>query len=178
MLPVFYQALCHARLGDAKVNTQLAYKDFNGIARSLYCNNGSFGSASGNYLTNSSAGALNVIYKNETYGGIVLGDGNAPVSNDDYKLSGNRLTSFTYTRNSGQYFFDETGYSYVSTFTITNTGADFTIREVGVLTQLRHTDAKEYLALIDRQVLETPVFLPAGGVTQFTYTFRCDYPTF
>ena len=67
-------------------------------------------------------------------------------------------------------------YSYhegSAVLTITNNNAtDITIGEVGIVYQGSNT-----AALLERTVLDSPITIPAGGVSQITYTIRMNYPT-
>lgn len=118
--------------------------------------------------------------------GVVFGDGDTPVTINDYALSGNILSGFAWS-NSTNKVFDETGFTINSLFTITNNNSDsITIKEValyGYLSQTyssitaTSTDSYSQRFMIERTVLDAPVTIPAGGVGQVTYTIRVNYPT-
>lgn len=113
-----------------------------------------------------------------SYGGVVLGTGTVAPTLDDYKLSGDLITtvtascSFTMTP-------DENGITFKSLFTITNTGdSDITIGEIGLICNPYNSSSAEvYKALLERTVLDSPVAIEAGGVGQVTYTIRMDFPS-
>ncbi len=106
-------------------------------------------------------------------GGVIFGSGNEPESLDDYKLSGDILSTFThsYALTNER---DETGATLTGLFTLTNTSdSDITVGEVGLITKKIGSST----VLIHRSALESPVTIPAGGVGQVTYTIRMNYPT-
>ena len=116
--------------------------------------------------------------KTTDYGGVVLGDGTTPPTIDDYKLSGNVISGFTYTK-ALTITNDESGVTLSCLFTITNTSdIGFTIGELGLLASVAsgsYTEATKIL--LERTVLDTPVSIPAGGIGQVTYTIRINHPT-
>ena len=128
---------------------------------------------------NMSKVSTNINSSNST--GAVFGDGNTHPTAEDYKLSGNYITSgFEYTAVLS-YNFTDADASITATYTITNTSeAPISIKEVGLiaaLNQISNANNIKNNALIDRTVLDTPVTLPAGGVGQVVYTITFNYPT-
>ena len=111
--------------------------------------------------------------------GTHIGTGTTPPTINDYCFSGDLITDFTYscslTKNS-----DENGSSITALYTITNTGdTAFTIGEIGLTASLGNNNYSDiqYIGLLERTVLETPVTIEPGGVGQVTYTIRMNYPT-
>lgn len=113
-------------------------------------------------------------------GGVVIGTGTEPPTVDDYTLSGELISGYSFNA-SIKRAPDENGVDMTVTYTITNTGtSDFTIGEIGLIANISNenysTSASNYKALLERTVLDTPVTIPAGGVGQVTYTIRMNYP--
>lgn len=107
--------------------------------------------------------------------GVVIGTGNTPPTLDDYKLSGDTISTFEYSTIITKET-DETGTTVSAVYTITNTGdSEFTIREIGIYAD-PIANAGSNFCLFERTVLESPVTIPAGGVGQTTYTIRMNYP--
>lgn len=107
------------------------------------------------------------------YGGVVFGTDDTAPTFDDYKLSGDLITTMSASA-SVVVTKDDDGYTYVATYTISNTGsADITIKEVGLILRGRSNSS----FLIERTVLEAPLTIPASGVGQLVYTIRMNYPT-
>lgn len=119
--------------------------------------------------------------------GVAFGTGNAPVTIDDYKFSGETVTNFTvssvYNRSSA---IDGTETINTRTYTITNNNDfDITIGEVGFFAgaSIQTSWSKPNyvyhnpIYMLERTALETPITIPAnGGVGQVTYTIRMEYP--
>jgi hypothetical protein len=105
--------------------------------------------------------------------GVVFGDGNAPVTINDYALSGNHFTTYNCTYK--QEFNDDYD-TLTTTYTITNTGnSEFTIREVGVITTHNEYSGGDG-ALVVREILDSPVTIPSGDVGQVTLTLKVNIP--
>lgn len=111
---------------------------------------------------------------------VIFGDGDVPVTIDDYKLSGNRITGISSTVN-WSLLEDTDGMLISATFTITNNNeSEITIKEVGCLGAWIGTHTSWNYAsacLIERTVLDSPITIEPGGVGQLTYTIRMNYPT-
>lgn len=114
--------------------------------------------------------------------GVLLGDGTAEPTINDYALSGNIVNSglthvCTLTKSA-----DDSGITLTADFTITNgNDNDITISEVGLCGWSRGTttagstgSGKISRYLVDRTLLENPITIPAGGVGQLTYSIHCD----
>ena len=109
-------------------------------------------------------------------GGVVLGTGTTPPSLDDYALSGELITGYTYT-SSVKNEVHEDGQSITASYTITNNGSQaFTIGEVGLIASFTGSASAAAKALLERTVLDEPITIAAGGVGQLTYTIRLYEP--
>lgn len=116
---------------------------------------------------------MNHVRTSYGYGGAVFGTGDTTPTFDDYKLSGDLVTTIN-ASGSTVVTQDDDGYTYVCTYTISNTGsADITIKEVGLILYGRANSS----FLIERTVLDSPLTIPAGGIGQVEYTIRMNYPT-
>lgn len=120
------------------------------------------------------------IYKMRTSldggGGVIIGIGTAEPTIDDISLSGDMITTFSYTASvTKELNGDESIIQAV--YTITNTGSEeFTIGEIGLTAGPYGNTSWQFKALYERTVLESPVTIPAGGIGQVTYTIRMKYP--
>lgn len=110
-----------------------------------------------------------------TYGGVIFGSGTTQPTIDDYKLSGDIVTTISA---SVAYTFktDEEGICYEGIYTIANTGTnEITIGEIGLLAGAGSSVSQKFL--VERTALDTPVTIPVNGVGQVAYTIRLNYPT-
>ena len=111
--------------------------------------------------------------------GVAFGDGNTPVTFDDYKLSGHIITGLTVSYNKVlSHAYDDRATMTV-VYTITNNNAEaVTIREIGMFGHSRYTEqsSSEVIMLMDRTVLDSPVTIEPNGVGQVTYTINLNYP--
>lgn len=117
--------------------------------------------------------------------GVFFGSGNEPVSIDDYKLSGNVVSGFTFSYNDESTYAEDGSYCIVRyNYTITNNNdSEITIGEVGLFYEstwyVRATSSAPYTHhyyMFERTALETPITIPAGGVGQVEYTIQMNYP--
>ena len=109
--------------------------------------------------------------------GVILGTGNTPPTPEDYALSGEIITNFAFSA-AVTIMEDAGGCTWSALYTITNTAdTDITIREIALMVSNSNYTGKDYHALIERTVLDSPVTIPAGGVGVVTYTIRMNYPT-
>lgn len=103
--------------------------------------------------------------------GVIIGDGDTPVTIDDYCLSGNQITDFTATTG---VTVTQNGNKITGSinYTITNTGAaSFTIKEIGAtcfMSAYSYGIAKR--VMIYRKVLDTPITIAPGdsGIINLT----------
>lgn len=131
-------------------------------------------SSSSNYY---SAPTLHYLKTGYVGGGVVIGDGTAEPSADDYKMSGSLVTKFASTADVTKKDSAD-GCVLTALYTITNTGSeDITISEIG-LTACGdgNPHIASHMALIERTLLEIPVTIPPGGVGQITYTIEVKHP--
>ena len=108
---------------------------------------------------------------------IVLGDGDATPTINDYNLSGNLITGIVSSTSTVR---KPNGVE--KRFTVTNNNSnEIIIKEICYFSQggwssdLGSTSGT--ILLLDRTVLDTPVTIPAGGVGQVVYTITFNYPT-
>lgn len=108
-------------------------------------------------------------------GGILFGNGNTPVTVDDYKLSGDVISTITATV-AVTWDYTDDGCSGTAVCTLTNTGSSaITIAEVGLFAGF--TSNNNMNVLIERTLLDEPITIPAGGIGKVTYTITFAYPT-
>ena len=104
-------------------------------------------------------------------GGVAFGNGDTPVTIDDYQLSGEHFINFV---GSVDCVINEDFTECTWTHTLTNSGSEsFTIKEVGVYAGNSYT---YYTVLIMREVLDSPVTIAPGGVGQVTFKFKINIP--
>lgn len=126
----------------------------------------------------SSAPYLGKVLKQSNSAGVLFGNGDTPPTMEDYKLSGDIISDFTYSAAISKDSTDN-GVSITATYTITNTSSsEIVIKEIGVVGKLVSSNysGPQYIGLLDRTVLDTPVTIPAGGVGQVVYTITFNYP--
>lgn len=114
-----------------------------------------------------------------SYPGVYLGNGTIEPTYDDYWLSGDIISTYTYTATVTSAFDDE-GLVVTALYTLTNTGSEaFTVNEIGLVGNSNPSSGKgsKYNALLERTLLESPVTIEPGEVGQITYTIRMNYPT-
>lgn len=110
-------------------------------------------------------------------GGAIIGTGTTPATIDDYKLAGDMITTFTYSKTI-KITHDDDKSTITALYTITNTGnAAFTIGEIGLIAACYSSgNTAAYRCLVERTVLDSPVTIEAGGVGQVTYTIEINMP--
>lgn len=132
----------------------------------------------GGYKTDGAAARVTTCYKSYTgssSGGVMFGDGNTAPTLNDYKLSGNLLTTFDYTA-SAVMSVDANGVTLKTTYTLTNTGsADMTVSEIGLFGATLNS-VTYYSILVERTVLDEPITIPPSGVGTVIYTIRFNFP--
>lgn len=112
-----------------------------------------------------------------TNGGVIIGDGDAAPTTNDYKLSGNIISTFAHSAAVTAEHVDD-GVIVTGLYTITNTGTEtITVKEIGLIATPTNNSGVRYRLLLERTVLDEPVTIPAGGIGQVTYTIRMNYPT-
>lgn len=172
----WYKALANAITVDN--DAERNYVVYDG---SEYRGNAS-GTPSLDYASQSSTGTSMWFLQNSlnTNGGVFLGTGTTPPTINDYCLSGDAITTFTYSTTMDTTG-DENGMTFSASYTITNTGdSAFTIGEVALMGSSASSSSyntAKYKILYERTVLDTPLTIEAGGVGQLTYTIRLNFPT-
>lgn len=129
--------------------------------------------------------------------GVLFGTGITPPQKSDYRLSGSIITTLAHTNTFSQ-FVDDAGAGIEFVYTLTNTGtSEVTIGEVGYIEAFGGRE--RYLTatngrpgsfnsntaglgsfgyfMMYREVLDTPVTIPAGGVGQVKLSIRSNIPT-
>lgn len=110
-------------------------------------------------------------------GGVIFGTGTVPPTIDDYALSGNIVTTITYSA-AIEKIVDGEGVTMRGLYTLTNVGAEpVTIGEIALKCGVNGSSASSNAVIVERTVLETPITIEPGGVGQVTYTIRMNYPT-
>ena len=110
--------------------------------------------------------------------GVILGDGDTAPTPGDYKLAGEIVTGFTYSKTLKRVVSD-TAVTAKAIYTITNTNStEITIKEIGLIGSATSAPSNGAAKiLLDRTVLDTPVTIPAGGIGQVEYTITFNLPT-
>lgn len=117
--------------------------------------------------------------------GFCFGSGNTPPTLNDYTLSGDFIDPSTYQATANVTVNIETEFvtEFEATYTVTNISSnDIIIGEVGLCSFVkgRKTSSSSDTVcpyMVERTALDNPVTIPAGGIGQFTYTIRMNYPT-
>ena len=111
--------------------------------------------------------------------GVVLGNGSGQAAFDDYKLSGDIFSNFSYS-SSLNVSESETGITLEATYTITNTSdSEFTISELGLLSCPFNVGSvnSDYMCLLEHTYLDEPITLSAnGGIGGVVYTIEIPIP--
>jgi hypothetical protein len=110
-------------------------------------------------------------------GGVVFGTGTTPPTIDDYKLSGDLITTINCTV-SVEKGFDDTGAVINAWYAVTNTGSEkITIGEIGLMCSLYSTSSTaDDKGFIERTVLDKPITIEPGGIGYIAYPIRFDLP--
>lgn len=115
------------------------------------------------------------------YCGVILGDGNVVPTLSDYKLSGNQITTVTYSHSIKKIVNENNECLLDCLYTLTNTGSEtITISEIGLVSNsylMVNSSKALYPILIERTVLDTPVVIEPSGVGQVRYTITFKLPT-
>lgn len=173
----YYLALAAATLGTGSSSFGYAPKDTSGN-RSYYMDNPSsaikFGNTANNNYYDVDLENVKKRYGGTGCGGVIFGTGTTPPTIDDYCLSGDIVSTFSYS-SSVKKSVDNGGVTYTATYTLTNTSdEDITIGEVAMICSIRSTYGWDML--LERTVLDEPLTIPAGGIGQVTYTVRQNLP--
>ena len=161
-------------------NSAKNFINVNGVETGLHSGNSSSNIALGSDNGSSETAYIGRLVQTYTgSGGVRMGTGDTPATVDDYKLSGNLITGYSFTakietKNSAE------SDKITATYTITNTSSsEITIKEVGIVAKMAKTTSTpqtQHMGLLERTVLDEPVTIPAGGVGQVVYTITFNYP--
>lgn len=99
---------------------------------------------------------------------IVFGDGDTPVTVDDYSISGNAISDISFSSIEG--LSTDVGGNILYTFV--NRGNDVTIKEVCIFGSFSYSNNLSYKVALWREVLDTPLVVPSGST--FTYTISVN----
>lgn len=132
------------------------------------------GSMGGNITAN--VNNVNCYYSTGSQGAYVdVGFGNTPATENDYKLANsNAVDTPTLTFISNGYVATGT-YPYIRNLTTTysnDTGNDVTITEIGYVQKSTAANASANNVLFVREVLDTPILVPAGKTVAVTITME------
>lgn len=96
--------------------------------------------------------------------GIMFGTGNVPPSVDDYKMSGDVISTISILARSAQSSFDAGGVHTTSVLTVQNTSSTDTIviNEIGFVAYTFTASSRGAYTLVDRTVLDEPLTLAPG----------------
>ena len=121
-------------------------------------------------------------------GGLAIGSSDAELTNEAYDLA-SRITTIDGSV-SNDLVTDAENNSWKRRFTFTlqnNTSEDVTVKEVGLFAsfcpatthgaQVNGDQTKRSAVLLSRDVLSTPVTVPANGAATFRYIFEYKVPT-
>ena len=191
MLTRNYYGLLAACMNLANADNTFTLKDITNADKNIYVYDG----ASSRYtyrlflwLGLNSSGQANKFktwtsdistFNNHTYNAVCFGDGNTEPTLDDYNLSGNHITTLTELGRNVTTNYDKANNKFeVSlTFTLQNNGSEtVTIREVAYFDFLYATPSSQYVAMMDRSLLASPVTIPAGATGVVTYKFAFNFP--
>ncbi len=162
---IFYRALAH-RIAFANGYTFFE-KDISGSSKALTSGLYTLFDSFSNDVCNVRSG-----YTTLNGNGIYFGDGDDPLSIEDYKLSGECFSTFTASYSK---VMNDNGTTTI-TYTLTNTGEEsFTVKEVGVVSYFSSSPYGYFLTY--RDLLEEPITIEPGGVGQVTLTFDVNVPS-
>lgn len=171
----WYKMIATLILGKKGVSWSADILNTDGVSKPHYFNT----SNSYFYDTYSFEQMLSTIKTSYTDGlGVCFGTGNTPATLDDYKLSGDIITTLSGPCAISRGI-DADGAYITARYTLNNNGnSSVTVSEIAALTYIWTTNSSNRAyPMIDRTVLDTPVTIPAGGVGQVVYTITFNYPT-
>lgn len=113
------------------------------------------------------------------YGGIYIGSGSTPASENDYALETPIISGLSASTPAVVRSVDGDGNPYISfTFTLTNsTASDKIVREIGYFQLVNagsynSSGGSQTSIMLDRTVLETPLTVPANGTAAVKYELK------
>lgn len=172
LLRNFYNVLATIMIGNKRIGSTSAYGD--GVLNAKQMT----GTVSENPISaigNTSTNFLFPWYSiDNTSTGLptqlVFGTGNTPVTFDDYTLTNYKYFQVTsYAWDGLQYNSETKTFSNTARISLTNnTGSDFVVSEIGISANKR--------VLYYREVLDTPITIPAGKAITYTHEFKFTMP--
>lgn len=133
------------------------------------------------YYSSGAGAMLPVAFSSST---ICIGNGDTPVTYDDYRLSGSK-TSGTFTAVSNTLSYDETRKVWIRTLVVKyqNTSSSaFEVKEWGIWryavstsSTLNWSNSNSQIALVYREVLETPAVIEPDTIATLTFTLEIPH---
>lgn len=169
--------------GDVGANTSSSSYSYNYVSTSAYEN--IYNAMKNARQVDVSTNLANSSNSNAFGYGVFFGSGNEPVTVDDYKLSGDVVSGYTYSyKANSTYAADGSNGIVQYDYTITNNNdTEITIGEVAIFGEATwqtssssSTRYTHHYYMFERTALETPITIPAGGVGQVTYAIQINYP--
>lgn len=106
---------------------------------------------------------------------FIFGTDDTAVTYDDYTLSLASLTNVQYSWDGINYDAESKTYSNTARFIFkNNTSSDITVKEIGIRTYGYQPQS----VLLYREVLETPITIPAGNSVTYTHEFKFTMPQY
>lgn len=162
----FYQVL-RANMSQKSVGSGII--DTSGNAR-----NASYSSQGMSYLFNAFSSPSNKGLTSQSLaGGIAFGTGDTPPTLNDYWLSGDLITTVGIVAVTITTAIANGVYTFVNAITVNNTGSDsIVINEMAIIPYVYYSGSSQVPAVVERQVLDTPLTLAPGEQGVITYTFN------
>lgn len=169
--------------GNVGANTSSSSYSYDDVSTNVYTN--IYNSMKNAYQVDVSTNLANSSNSNTFGYGVFFGSGNEPVTVDDYKLSGDVVSGYTYSyKVNSTYAADGSNGIVQYDYTITNNNdTEITIGEVAIFGEATwqtssssSTKYTHHYYMFERTALETPITIPAGGVGQVTYAIHMNHP--
>ena len=115
-------------------------------------------------VVNTVTPAVSVNSTTYPYTYLLIGSGDTPFTDTDYALDNRLVAGITFNTSAfGKATYDSSLGKSIRTATFTiNTTTDITIKEIGLARYVYTSSSQGYLALLYREVLDTPITLAAG----------------
>lgn len=143
-----------------------------------------------NYLCQLTGGSIGSVIGNRAQSsigwadtGIYFGNGNTPVTVNDYRLAGETIQNLKGIISTTSLLDDEFSPGVTMHITLTNNNSNsVTISEIGLFGGnssgfTSSTGSSSGVFMYERTVLDEPITIEAGGVGKIDYTLRINYPT-
>ena len=115
-------------------------------------------------------------FSESLFGDILFGTGRNPPTFDDFKLSGEEITTIKIQNTTFSYSKYSDGVKCIRSMFIQNIGSEtITIGEVGWTTGILRTSNNLNTVLLDRTILDEPLTLLAGESGQINYSIYFHY---